>query len=244
MVTKTIQILGLILLFGFLCSASCEKPERQCTRHYRFEEAISIYPAKDTFQLGDTFFIEVNTPTNMHDLAENTHIELIDHGITTFIHMFQILPQDSNRHFYPGHPGYEGAMDPNANGKFDYSNEKGKWNVIGKFGVAMEYDTINSNFVHKTAIIVKDTGLFYFHIFDALYFYVYTESRRPNLTDTECTQYWDKMKLTVNDGNTNIYLLEDRGMTFRVGPATNGETDLHNCKHGSWSFVVVPKSTP
>ena len=241
---KIINTIFLIILLGFLSSSSCEKPKRQCSRDYRFEEDFSIYPAKDTFQIGDTFFIEVKTPTKMHDLAENSYIEMRNHGIVTYLHIYQINSKDSNGIIDPQHSGYEGALTPNANSRFLFKSKIGSWTLVGNHSAKIEYDTLNGNFVHKTAVIVKDTGLFYFRFFDAIGYYIYNYGNNPNLIETECVQYWEYMKLTVNSGKTNFFLIEERGITIRRSEGTNGDTQEYNCKHGSWSFVVVPKSTP
>jgi len=240
MVTKKLlKISALLILSSFSLASSCEK-DTTCEISYQFEEPINIYPAKDTFQLGDTFFIEVNTSTKMHNLSNNSYLDIKDHGIITYIEMYQIRQDDSNRIIDPQHPGYNGAMNPNANDKFQYKNEIGSWSLVGKIAGKIEYDTLNGNFVHKTAVIVKDTGLFYFRFFDAIGYYVYNYGNNPNLIETECVQYWDYMKLTVNSGKTNFFLIEKRGITIRKSEGTNGDTQKYNCKHGSWSFVVVP----
>ena len=240
--TKKLFYFSTVFLFAAISiAASCDKTSlRKCSIDYLFEEPISIYPAKDTFRLGDTFFIEVNTPTKMLNLSDNSYIDLKDHGIITYLDMYQIYSKDSNQVIDAQHPGYQGALSPDANNKFIFDSKKGFWHLVSNIGAKIDYDTINGNFVHKTAVVVKDTGLFYFRFFDAIGYYVYNYGNNPNLKETDCTQYWDYMRLPVNGGKTNFYLIENRGITIRRDLGTDGDTQEYNCKHGSWSFVVVP----
>ncbi len=240
MVTRIIYAFFLFLLLGLLSSSSCEKQEKKCSHDYKFEEPITIYLAKDTIHIDDSFYIEVNTPTNMHDLTDGKYIELKDHGIITHLHFYKILQEDNNREIDPEHPGYNGAISPNANDKFVFSSRKGKWTLIGNHGAKIEYDTLNGNFIHKTVVIAKDTGLFYLRFFDAIGYYVYSDNLRPNLANTDCYQYWSYMQYTVNNGITNNSILENRGITIRKNLGKTGDTQEYNFKHGSWSFVVVP----
>jgi len=237
---KLLRISVLLILSSFSLASSCEKNDGTCKIYYQFEEPISIYPEKDTFQLGDTFFIEVNTPTKMHNLSNNSYLDIKDHGIITYLEMYQIHQDDSNRKIDPEHPGYQGALSPDANDKFIFDSKKGFWSLVGNHAAKIDYDTINGNFVHKTAVIVKDTGLFYFRFFDAIGYYVYNYGNNPNLVETDCYQRWNYMYYTVNKGVSNNYLLEKCRITMIFSTGSSGDSQKHNFKHGSWSFVVVP----
>ncbi len=245
MVTKeSISYLIIVLLGAFSIASSCNKTTSQCYRYYRFEEPIKISPIKDTIKIGDTIYLEINTSTNMLDINENEHIELMNHGIITFLNFYRISSNDKNGVFDPVNPAYNGALDDFVYDKFNFITNKGKWTRVSDLAAKIEYEIRQGNFVHKTKIIAQDTGQFYFQFLDAYAYYFYSKNNPPNLISTDCYQRWDNMKYTVNDGKCNFFLMKDMNITIVQDVGTWGETQKYNFEHGSWSFVVVPKSTP
>lgn len=93
---------------------------------------ISIYPAKDTFMVGDTFYIEINTPTLMHNSNDDTCINLVNHGIPVFINNYLITDKDSNKSINFEFPGYNGSIDLDRDfaNKFDVLPIKGNIDVL------------------------------------------------------------------------------------------------------------------
>ncbi len=252
---KLLNFIVLVITFYSLLASCNDKPTiTKCRADFIFEEPISIYPIKDTFQLGDTFYIEVNTSTTMHNFDYNwnssyqkyyEYVDLKDHGILTGIALYQLSSNDSGGTIDALHfNGYNGAISPSGAKKFNYQTTKGKLTIVGDHQLTLDYSIEKDSFVHKTAIIVKDTGLFYFQFFDLLGYYYYGGTRNPDIIDTDCIQGWRLMRYTVNNSVTNSYLVENEDIKIKIADGLAGETQKYNFEHGSWSFVVVPKSTP
>jgi hypothetical protein len=238
-----IKILLFVLgIFVFININSCKK---RCDIAYVFDMPISIYPAKDTFMVGDTFYIEINTPTLMHNSDNNTYVNLAKHGIPVYIDTYLITDKDSNMLIDFRDPSYNNSIGVNRNfaSQFDVLPIKGNINVVSSpYQPVLELDIENGNFVNKSAIIIKDTGLYYFQFRDYHYFITYHYANsHPDLNDSDCNEFWRQSKYYINEGESNSYLLKDRGLHLLSSNEFWDNINNHNLEHGSWSFVVKAK---
>ena len=234
-----------LIIFGFIIISSCERPEiniRKCERNFQFSLPITITPQKDTFEIGDTFFIEYKTPTKMYNLQEHNYIELKDFGFKILIDLYRITKSDSNRIVNIHAPGYQNSLEIGVGNSFTIDSIKGGISPIGDFSIVLKNTMYQDTFFHKSGIIMQDTGLFYFQFNDAFYYYV--SQRHLKVVESDCDQRWYPFSYTINKGNTHIELLENMGIHAHVSAFITGEIEKHNFEQGSWNFVVVPKSTP
>ncbi len=244
MVTKIKYYILAIIVLVLLRSTSCDL--EPCYRGYQFVEPISIYPAKDTICVGDTFYIDINTNTNMYDINEKVNIELKDEGIYTGFTVFQLTEEDrdllySSVNYMNGISLY--PEDKSFTDNFTITTFKGTSENLGDHGNKVLYDIEDGNFIHKSMVIAKDTGTFLFSFYDANYYFNYGAggSLHPDLTNTECVQSWMPGYFRVNEGVSNSYITDYYNVHSVVNSSTASETRIHNLKHGSWQFVVVPK---
>jgi hypothetical protein len=240
MVTKKhFQIRSIILLLIILFSSSCDKINiRKCEREFLFTMPINIYPAKNTYSVGDTFYIEINTPTKMYNKIENNYIEVKDFCcLSSFLRLYKITKADSNKVIDIYSPGYDGSLTTYSFNCLNSITNKGSLATNG-LSTVLKFDVDNSSFVHKTAIIVLDTGLFHIDFTDA--FFYHGSSRGLKLIESDCLQNWLPIEFTVDSGNCNISLLNKMGITVRKSDGLVEDIEQHNFEHGSWSFNVVP----
>ena len=84
---------------------------------------------------------------------------------------------------------------------------------------------------------MKEPGLFFFNLNDV--FYYFGSHRNIKVIESDCDQRWFPMEFIVNNGNTNIELIYNMGISTITPYDYISETEKHNFEHGSWSFVVV-----
>lgn len=65
----------------------------------------------------------------------------------------------------------------------------------------------------------------------------------PELTEGDCFEDWLQTKYYINDGETNSYLLVERGIHGVPSHTSENWTDIYknNFYHDSWTFVVKEK---
>ena len=231
----------LLFMLVVITFTSCIKPKEPCTINYQFSLPINILPPNDTFKLGDTFYIEYKSPIKMYNLKEGQYVSMQNFGFSVFTDLYKITDQDSNRFIDISTPGYNNSISRISSDYFDFKSIIGKIDSIGgnnTHAVILENSISQDSFFHKSAFILKDTGLFYFQFRDV--YANFGNDRYFKLTESECTQYYYEFLYTVNNKNTNIELLSNRGITPILCQGYNSDAQKHNFEQGSWSFVVVP----
>ncbi len=233
-IKKTVQLACLFALSGILMASSCEK---NCKYDFQFQQFVKIYPTLDTIRVGDTFYFEIKNPTNMYNMAESSLIEMKDYPPNILIATYKLTMNDSNKTICYETNGLLDLLLPNAGNSFDYMSIEGKWRKWGKEHHFIEYNVINKNFVHKTAIIAKDTGQYLFLLVD---YNAYYSGTSIAAFETDCSKRWYLTQYTVNDGNCNTYLLDNIGINLCISNHLRDETEKYNFKYGSWNVVVIP----
>lgn len=182
---KRIALISLGIIFTCYFTA-CRKitgcvSERN-SNEYIVELPVSLYPAKDTFDIGDTLWIEQEFPDHLKDLKN---------GLTLDFSSFN----------YNGTLGISDLIDyQNYQIHQDVIQHTGQINGTGIGGGAIAFEYVHENgvFKHKMAIVMKKRGLFNISIY------------RVGTSDVDFTrcqvEYLDLRYITNNKAGNNFYM--------------------------------------
>lgn len=95
------------LFFAFTVAliTGCEPLKKKCSRGYDLEHPISVYPIKESYQIGDTIWFEMNFSDVFNSLVTNNYsgqkfnenIHLIDFDFRrTFLSFFELNDSSEN----------------------------------------------------------------------------------------------------------------------------------------------------
>lgn len=76
-IRKATYFLISIFIYMLFIQADCKKMTGCAETVYNFEIGVTGYPDKDSIYVGDTLWLEINTPDTLRDIATN---ELINYG--------------------------------------------------------------------------------------------------------------------------------------------------------------------
>ena len=190
-----------LIYFSFfaLLIASCGK-FNSCKTYYTFEMPVTISPVKDTVSIGDTLWLEINVTSLLKDRESNTVIDVKD----------QMLTWDENMMIFFRKivfPSKHIADQEDAVSKFDFIYETGKFvKYTGNLAKGMEFYYNNGQYLLKTGIIPKESGIFFFtFMFDNKSTNVHDSEFDVNLTDTKCKEVLSEIYYEVNKQNDGSY---------------------------------------
>lgn len=230
-----------ILLFGILCliliSTSCSKKKKKCSRGYDLEHPITVFPIKESYNIGDTIWFEMNFPNVFNSLVTNNYsgqkfnenIHLIDFDFRrTFLSFFELNDSSEN---------VAGQSKSIWKESFDPIYVTG--NIIQELPDGPEYKLIyqNNSYHLKIGMILKKSGVF-LHCPIFLHSYAMADGflNEQDLT-SECeTEIITEIRFPVNkqpDGShiTNYHLFE-----HYMNPSL--ENDLERIQKECFTFVV------
>jgi hypothetical protein len=231
------KILLLTILSLFLISASCSKKNKKCSQGYDLEHPISVYPIKESYNIGDTIWFEMNFSDVLNALVtnnytgeklnENIHLKNFDFR-RTFLSFFELVDSSEN---------VAGQSKSVWKESFDPIYVTG--NIIQELPDGPEYKLIyqNNSYLLKIGMILKKSGVF-LHCPIFLHSYAMADGflNEQDLT-SECeTEIITDICFPVNkqlDGSylTNYHLFEQF-----MNPSL--ENDLDRIKKECFTFVV------
>jgi len=233
-IKQLVSIIAIILLMGVLMSSSCTK---NCEYGFQFKQDISIYPNSDTIHLGDTFYIEIQNPTRMWNSKQEEYVELKDYPPIFEIRNCKLTTDDRDREISYHTDGRKDFILRNDTTSFEYINIKGEIHTKAPLYYSIYFDIENDSFIHKSAIIARDTGQFLFMFVDAN---AYSIGTSMSSVETDCYKRWYVTLYSVNNNNTNFYLLENLNIRLFSSDGYLQEDEKLNYKNGTWSLVVKP----
>ncbi len=160
MVINSKIILIVVIIFATTISSTCKK-KFICadSNTYTFiNNYAKAYPDKDSIQIGDTLWIQINMPTILKDITTNTMTDFsnaVSVGNTFGVGLFTGGSESD--------PGVTGAVN-----KFDYLVAKGQLidNSILNERIQFQFSKANDSFFLKVGAIPKMTGIYYLAISD------------------------------------------------------------------------------
>lgn len=204
-----------LLILCFQDCGSCKLDKTECERVYDFEIPFSLSPEIDTFNLGDTIWIESNFDILLPDRStgKKINIDNFDFKIKTGFSRIDTL-------------GYDSSIDNfeviNFKGRYDVKNLGANLSII-----KVEYQNEIQFRSLKVGIVLKKKG-----IFQTSFTNISTDlEENINLTETNCTQ---KIRLSykMNDGEDNNYYLEQYDL--------NKIPSLEDFRRtGAYNFVII-----
>jgi len=150
MITNKYIILALVALSGVLSlQFECNKKFNCAENVYGFDLGIKAYPDKDSINVGDTLWLEVNSPTTLKDFRSGSMVDYSGaENLGSFIAFSKV----------------EGATPKwvDAANKFNYKLIYGQDVTRSHFELGHEYTFIerNKQFQFLLAIIPKEKGTF------------------------------------------------------------------------------------
>lgn len=148
MVTKIKIIACCTSLFYISLNISCGKLVCSDSVKYAFDIQAEMHPDKDSIQIGDTMWLEVNAPTTFVDNISNQPVDFSGaENLGTSISM---------RNFYD-----ENASISDVDKSFDYISIIGSTTPpSGQYSRSCLFKEINNTYQFKMGIVPKEKGLF------------------------------------------------------------------------------------
>jgi hypothetical protein len=213
------------LLFGviFFLNSSCE-PKDDIYLSLDYEIPVDIYPATDTYRVGDTLTIKIQFNKYLTDRSGeySTVFENFDfQGEVGFLEL-------SNKNLTYG-------SQPGAFGKVNIQNKIGSIEVGSDTGALLNYDYDGENYTLVSKFILNRKGMF------SLVFYtsnsVYNTDFKSKLNIEGKIANIKEIYYKVNDGkvNNNYLIFENTATNW------DDNEEPNNWHRPSFSFKVVEK---
>jgi hypothetical protein len=189
-----ITISSLVLLTSCISEKKCKDTTGNGVLGFTFEIPYSLTPAKDTFKVGDTLWIESTFSNQMYNQDNDKTYSVIDFNFKLFCNILDlktnpVLPLQSYKILNP-----DGSLDNSS------ANNGGD--------IIMNYVTSNGNYFWKRGIVLSQQGLFAYGLSTDLGFKK-LQSQSPPQRITECDDEYIQLSIKRMNGNSNHYLLQD-----------------------------------
>lgn len=231
-----------VLLFAiislFLLSASCKKKQNKCSRGYDLEHPVSVYPIKESYNIGDTLWFEMNFSNIFNALVTNNY------SGEKFHENIQLKNFDFRRTFL----SFIALADSSQNVT---GQSKSKWdesfdpiyiigNIIQELPDGPEYRLIyqNDTYLLKIGMILKKSGVF---LYNPVFFHNYLMADFGYLNEQDLTPECETEIIThihfpVNKQPDGSYLTNYHLFEQFMNPSL--ENDLDRIKKECFTFVV------
>jgi len=181
MVIKLIRVAILILISMATIFSTCKKHFGCAENVYSFQIGIKAYPDKDSIRIGDTIWIEINTPTQLKDIQSGRIINYSEaENLGSGISLAELIEKDSIK---------DAANDFSYILKKGISVDNPLINKVREFVFVEE----NNAFLFKIGVVPKKRGIYKMFVSNAANVY------RKN---DKCT----KASFEINFENTNQHL--------------------------------------
>ena len=150
MVINKTKIVATIIVATIALSAcnGCKNDICSGATTYYFQASAKAYPDKDSIQIGDTIWLEINCPTSFTDISSGQTIDYSEAAnFGSAIGVGQLFGQDS--------------VVPAAN-EFNYQLAEGNTVVNANVNQIREYRFVqtNNSYLFKLAVMPKEKGFF------------------------------------------------------------------------------------
>jgi hypothetical protein len=227
----------LSLIIVILVFTSCKPRKKKCSRGYDLEHPISVYPVKESYNIGDTIWFEMNF-SDVFDARVTNNYSGEKFNQTIPLKDFEFYPT-----FIPFKKITDTTMNLTGNEEsgwptFDAIFLPGYTQYVMKYGVQYVYKYSNSHYHYKLGIICKEKGRFVY--FPKFVFFTnlacFGALNEQDLTPECEREIITDIRFPVNkqpNGSylTNYHLLE-QFMNLAL------ENDLDRLKEECFTFVV------
>lgn len=193
-----------LLILLVLSTLGCFKNNSFCTQTLLFDIPLKLTPSRDTFQIGDTIWLESNVNHSIEDLNSGSMVEIRDFDFKTRVGIYRF------------------DIGGNAFDSFDFINKKGEFQVFTQF-ISMNYDSEENQRVIEIGLIPNQSGGFYFSFYNLL-----EDLHDVNLTESDCIETVD-INYNMNDGKNNYHFIENL-----MNPTNTEAGFLKNGSYAFW----------
>lgn len=231
MKTLFITILSLLLL-----SASCKK-NKKCSRGYDLEHPVSVYPIKESYNIGDTIWFEMNFSDIFNALVTDNY-----NGGAQHYQSIQLKNFDFHRTSFSFYELIDaslglGGQNNNTNSFFDSILELGAITYFHPNGPEFRYLYINNTYKFKFGLICLQTGHFVFRPAFGHYYPISEGQLNEQDLTPECeTEIITDIRFPVNKQSNGTYLTNYHLFEQFMNPDV--ENDLDRIKNECFTFVV------
>ncbi|MBC7912656.1 MAG: hypothetical protein H7Y07_00900 [Pyrinomonadaceae bacterium] len=141
-------VIIVICLYPILTSLSCEEEICDTGNNYSFELKIKAYPDKDTVEIGDTIFFEIDHPTVFRDQISGTEVDYSEAaGLGTVISIIRIT---------------ERGKSTDAANEFNYVVLNGTQigSIIPELGRKYLFFEQNDRYQFRIGVLPKQKGIY------------------------------------------------------------------------------------
>ena len=224
------------MLSLFLFSASCKKKNKKCSRGYELEHPVSVYPIKESYNIGDTIWFEINFSDVFNALVTNNFsgekfneiIQLKNFDFhRTFISFTKIIDTTIN----------SGSQNTSGWTSFTpiYQTIMTQWE--NQFGVEYKYNYSNLGYKYKLGIICNQSGKFIYNSWFTHYYPMAEGQLNEQDLTPDCeTEIITDIRFPVNKQSNGTYLTNYHLFEQFMNPAL--ENDLNRIKKECFTFIV------
>lgn len=193
MAIKIINFIAGSIIIGFIfIYAKCNKSPLDCANTvYSFQLPVKAFPNKDTINVGDTVWLEINEPTLIKDGRTG---ELIDYSGTSNLGSAVSFLYWNN----VSNTGVEGSA------RFNFILDKGVVLKVTPLTIQYRFIEVNSRYIFKLGVIPKEKGL---------HSLLFSNSNNTFRDSDKCT----KASFTINFKNTNQHYYLSPSYTGQTG---------------------------
>lgn len=229
---RTLLILS-IAIFGM--SMSCKKKSR-CSRSYTFDQPISVYPVQDSYNIGDTIWIEMN----FTDIFELYYGDL-ENGTFSCSTTAKLQDFDFHRNFLKIYELSNTSLpvddQPYAWESFQFDLTTGNLLYMVEGGIVYKLDYENNTYSLKGYLICQQLGTFLL--------YPYFRRNNPNssfganeqnITDECEKEIIYEIRNPINQQSNSTYQTNYHIIEQSINPSI--ETDLERIKFRTFTIKV------
>ncbi len=148
MLNYIIRASSLALIIFLFQAASCEKEETEFVEVWP-RMPISISPAVEAINLGDTLWVDINFPDTVEDYLTKKYYKIVNYEFHTSLMFLRLIGSTVDR-----------GDQPAAAGNFNFYSKIGQVYDIGSLSGKIKFSYSDSRYKFKVGLLAKQKGVF------------------------------------------------------------------------------------
>jgi len=232
------KILLLSICGLFFISGSCKKRKEICKwSHFKFEHPVTVYPIKESYNIGDTIWFEMNFSDVFNASVRNSYNGNIRNET------IQLKNFDFHRNFLSLFELVDNSVNVTGQTKGTWSNSFDPVYLMGQIiqelpdGPEYKLKYENNSYLLKVGMILKKSGTY---LYNPMFFHNFSNKQgKLNLVDVrpECdVEQMEDIHFPVNKQSNGTHLTNYHLFEKFMNPEL--ENDLGRIKNECFTFVV------
>jgi hypothetical protein len=203
MVTSKSRILNYLirassfaLIIFLFQAASCEPEETEWVEVWP-RMPISISPAVEAINLGDTLWVDINFPDTVEDYLTKKYYKIVDYEFHTSLMFLMLIG-----------PTVDQGDQPAAASSFFFFPKIGQLNDIGSLGGDIKFEYSDSRYKFKVGLLAKQKGVFSLIILPRVTDYPLTGVVDPIKDGKDRSYYITHISRIINNGDFHFDLYQ------------------------------------